>query len=93
MVMNVVAAGAPDKGQAIEHLIARSGAAAVAFAGDDLNDEAVFVRAGPGWLTVRVGCDDSESRALFCLEGPDEMAAMLDCMLACLVHPCGAEDA
>ena len=55
-VVNVVAAGLPDKGDALAALRAalRAPRAAV-FVGDDVNDEAVFMRAEPPWLTIRIG--------------------------------------
>lgn len=84
MVVNAVAAGAPDKAQAVWSLLARTGAQAAFFAGDDVNDEPVFAAAPPHWLTLRVGRDDPASRARFCLEGPQEMALLLGRVLASL---------
>jgi trehalose 6-phosphate phosphatase len=52
-------------------LVARCGAACALFAGDDVNDEPVFVAAPPHWLTVRVGRDDRAlARAYFFLDSP-----------------------
>ncbi|RZL38452.1 MAG: trehalose-phosphatase [Rubrivivax sp.] len=82
MVVNAVAADAPDKADAVQALVARSGAAAAFFAGDDVNDEPVFAAAPAHWLTVRIGCDDPSSRARFCLDGPQEMALLLGRVLA-----------
>jgi len=82
MVVNAVAADAPDKAQAMHALVARLGAAAAFFAGDDVNDEPVFVSAPAHWLTLRIGREDPTSRARFCLEGPQEMAMLLDRVLA-----------
>lgn len=76
-VVNVVAVALPDKGDALHRLVARAGAGAAFFAGDDLNDEPVFARAEPHWLTVRIGLDPA-SRAMFRLDGPHELAALLD---------------
>ena len=56
-VVNVVASGMPDKGEALTRLVRRSRAGAAFFVGDDVNDEAVFRRAVPPWLTVRIGRD------------------------------------
>ena len=80
-VINVVLASAPDKGDAVASLVRRAGCGAAVFVGDDVNDEAVFARALPGWLTVRVGRDDKQSRAGFFLDGHAQMEALLDRML------------
>ena len=82
LVYNAVAADAPDKAVAVRRLIARAGAQAAFFAGDDVNDEPVFAAAQPGWVTVRIGCERSESAACFCIDGPQEMAGVLDRLLA-----------
>jgi trehalose 6-phosphate phosphatase len=82
MVVNAVAAVAPDKAQAVQLLVARLGAAAAFFAGDDVNDEPVFVSAPAHWLTVRIGCDEITSHAQFCLDGPEEMATLLERLLS-----------
>jgi trehalose 6-phosphate phosphatase len=83
-VVNVVAAGAPDKAGAVATLVERSGATSAVFLGDDVNDEPVFARAEPSWLTVKVGREDPNTRARFCLDGPAEVASMLDRMLVLL---------
>jgi trehalose 6-phosphate phosphatase len=80
-VVNVVAVTLPDKGDALHRLLARAGAGAAFFAGDDVNDEPVFARAEPHWLTVRIGLDPA-SRAMFRLDDPHELAALLDRLLA-----------
>jgi len=77
-VANVVVAGAPDKGDALATLVARSGADAALFVGDDINDDAVFARAEPTWLTVRIGRDDPLSKADFFLDDHAEMATLLE---------------
>ncbi len=84
MVVNIVAAAAPDKADAVMRLLDRSGAGSAVFVGDDLNDEPVFARAQASWLTVRVGRDDPTSQAMFCLDNFGEVATMLDRMLAVL---------
>ncbi|HJV62198.1 MAG TPA: trehalose-phosphatase [Albitalea sp.] len=81
-VVNVVAAGLPDKGDALASLVRRAGAQAALFVGDDVNDEAVFMRAEPHWLTVRIGRDEPLSRAMFFLDSDAELALMLQRMLA-----------
>jgi len=80
-VVNVVLASAPDKGDAVVSLVRRAGCGMAVFVGDDMNDEAVFERALPDWLTVRVGRDEPESRAGFFLDGHAQMQALLDLML------------
>jgi trehalose 6-phosphate phosphatase len=76
-VVNVVAAAAPDKADALLALVARSGAGTALFAGDDVNDEPVFQRAPPAWLTVRVGVPESATRARYGVQGPHEVATLL----------------
>lgn len=82
MVVNAMAADAPDKAHAVHALVARVGATAALFAGDDVNDEPVFVSAPPHWLTLRVGRDDPNSRARFYVDGPQQMALLLERVLA-----------
>ena len=82
LVYNAVAADAPDKAVAVQRLIARTGAHAAFFAGDDVNDEPVFAAARPEWVTVRIGCERRESAASWCVAGPHEMAGVLDRILA-----------
>ena len=82
LVYNAVAADAPDKAVAVQRLIARAGAHAAFFAGDDVNDEPVFAAARPEWVTVRIGCERHASAARFCIDGPHEMAGVLDRILA-----------
>jgi trehalose 6-phosphate phosphatase len=82
LVVNAVAADAPDKAVAVRRLLERAGAQAAFFAGDDVNDEPVFAAALPGWVTVRIGCERRDSAARFCIDGPQEMAGVLDRMLA-----------
>lgn len=84
MVVNVSPAEAPDKARAVHKLVARCGAACAVFAGDDINDEPVFVSAPPHWLTIRIGRGEGHSRARFFLDSPSEMAMLLERMLALL---------
>lgn len=81
MVVNVVARGAPDKAVAVRRLMTRSASTCALFAGDDVNDEPVFEAAEPDWLTVRVGRDCPSSRARYFLDGPHEMAMLLEHVL------------
>lgn len=83
-VVNVMAASSPDKGDAIFSLVERCGAASAVFIGDDVNDEAVFTRAPPHWLTVRVGNDDPMSQAQFFLDAPSEVGDVLALMAEAL---------
>jgi trehalose 6-phosphate phosphatase len=76
-VVNVVAAGAPDKGDAVASLVRRSAAGAAVFVGDDINDEAVFEKAPAHWVTVRVGREPAPTRAAFRLHSPRQVATWL----------------
>jgi trehalose 6-phosphate phosphatase len=76
-VVNVVASGMPDKGEALARLVHRAGAGAAFFAGDDVNDEAVFRRAAPPWLTIRIGRDDPMSQAMYFLDDVTELVPVL----------------
>jgi len=80
-VVNVVVQGAPDKADAVHSLVRRAGAECAFFIGDDLNDEAVFERAAPDWLTVRIGRDGTPSSARYYLDAAAEVATMLRKML------------
>ncbi len=84
MVVNLSPPDAPDKADAVHALVARCQADCAVFAGDDVNDEPVFASAPASWLTVRVGRNDPGSKARFFLDGPQEMAMLLDRMLALL---------
>jgi len=82
LVVNLVSVDAPDKAQAVQELVARTGSTAALFAGDDVNDEPVFASAPAGWLTVRVGRDDPHSRAGWFIDSTAEMPILLERMLA-----------
>jgi trehalose 6-phosphate phosphatase len=86
-VVNLVLAAAPDKGDAVESLMQRAGCAVAVFVGDDVNDEAVFARAAPDWVTVRVGRDKADSRASFYLNDLPEVQTLLEAMLGVLGAP------
>lgn len=86
-VFNIVAAQAPDKADAVHHLAAQAQCAVAVFIGDDVNDEPVFERAPPTWLTIKVGLSDSPSSARYYLDSPNEMALLLDRMIARLGIP------
>ena len=80
-VVNVMATGLPDKGDALASLVRRAGAGSAVFIGDDENDEAVFMRATPHWLTVKIGRNDPLSRAMFFLDSDQELVLVLQKML------------
>jgi len=55
-VLNVLPAGAPDKGIALEQALRKLRCAKAIYIGDDDTDEDVFALPGRGWLlTIRVG--------------------------------------
>jgi trehalose 6-phosphate phosphatase len=87
MVVNLMAANAPDKAVALASLVARSGAPGAIFVGDDVNDEPVFARGEPSWLTVRVGHAPLASAAMFWVEDTASVATLLARMLALLPPP------
>lgn len=76
-VYNVVAAGAPDKGDALLQLVAHLHSPAALFVGDDINDEAVFSSAPPHWLTVKVGRGGRPSQAQYLLQSHEGMLPLL----------------
>ena len=86
-VVNVLAEGLPDKGDALAALVRRSHAEAAVFVGDDVNDEAVFLRAQPPSLTIRIGADDPLSKAMYFLDGQAQLALVLQRMLALHAPP------
>lgn len=87
LVVNVVPKLAPDKADAVQALVHRSGTSCAIFAGDDVNDEPVFASAPAGWLTIRVGRDDPRSKAQYSLDSPGETALLLDRMVSLLARP------
>lgn len=80
-VVNLVAANAPGKGDAVMELVQRTGSLSAVFVGDDINDEAVFAMAPAHWVTVRIGQDDPNSRAQFFLDSHADMGALLQQLL------------
>jgi trehalose 6-phosphate phosphatase len=82
LVVNLAPARAPDKADALARLVERRGVRRALFVGDDVNDEPVFARQRKDWLTVRIGFTGVHSRATFRLDDVDEVAGMLDRLLA-----------
>ena len=80
-VVNVVTANAPHKGEALRSLVLRSASGAAVFVGDDVNDEPVFANAEAHWLTVRIGPDDPQSKAMYFLDNHAQIASLLRKML------------
>lgn len=77
LVVNVVPARAPHKGDALVSLRAREGADAALFVGDDVTDEDVFALDAPfRLLTVRVGASP-RSRAAYFVDGQRDIDALL----------------
>jgi trehalose 6-phosphate phosphatase len=87
MVENVVAAEAPDKGSAMHSLVRQYGATCAVFLGDDVNDEPVFASAPADWLTIRVGREDTDSRAQYFMDNTLEVDMLVDRMLVHLAIP------
>ncbi|WP_088279136.1 trehalose-phosphatase [Ideonella sp. A 288] len=81
-VVNIAPAQAPDKGEAMWSVVRRFGATSAVYVGDDVNDEPVFERAAPHWLTLRIGDDKVPSRARHRLASQAEVPALVDAMLA-----------
>jgi trehalose 6-phosphate phosphatase len=86
-VVNVLAEGLPDKGDALAALVRRANADAAVFIGDDVNDEAVFMRAAPPSLTIRIGADDPLSQAMYFVDSDAQLALVLQRMLALRAPP------
>lgn len=76
-VMNLVPAGAPDKGVALQALMRKAGARTAFYAGDDVTDEDVFRMRDPYILGVRVG-PDRHSAAEFFVDHRLQLFAVLD---------------
>ncbi len=83
-VVNVLVDSAPDKGDAMHRLMSRYGCRHGFYAGDDTNDEPVFERAAPDWITVRVGPRLDHSHARYYLQEQADMAQVLQQMVSAL---------
>lgn len=80
-VVNLMPAGAPDKGDALLALARRCHAEAGLFVGDDDNDEAAFRKAPRGWLSLRVGPAPLRSHAAYYIDGVPQLPVFLQAML------------
>ena len=75
-VLNLMPAGAPNKGMAMRQLMRQAGCVKGFFVGDDQTDEDVFQLDNGQLFTVRVG-PGSESRARYFLRGQREIPLLL----------------
>ena len=72
--------GDGDKGTAVAALARRTHASHVVFLGDDTTDEDVFATLSSSDVGVKVG--PGETRAEFRVQSPDEVAEVLERLLA-----------
>ena len=78
LVISLLPAGAPNKGDAIVHLREQAGADTALFVGDDLTDEDIFALDQPGRLqTIRVGAS-RQSSAHYFLRSQSEIDVLLE---------------
>jgi len=75
-VENIAPQNAPDKGEALEALMAHMGCSRAVFVGDDVTDEDVFRLRNPAILGVRVG-KNLKSTAGYYLQGQHEVDLLL----------------
>lgn len=80
-VVNVVPAGAPDKGHALVYLRARTGAEEVLFVGDDVTDEDAFALEVTWLVSVKVGASGS-SLATYLLPRQDDVDELIERLVA-----------
>jgi trehalose 6-phosphate phosphatase len=86
-VLNVLPAGAPHKGTALERARTRLRCDTALYVGDDETDEDVFTLDQPGrLLTVRVG-RRRDSAADYCIRSQADIDRLLLCLLACRPRP------
>ncbi|MEO7852646.1 MAG: trehalose-phosphatase [Rubrivivax sp.] len=79
--LNVAAAGAPDKCDALASLVHDAQAQAVLFIGDESNDATLFARAPAEWVTVRIEPNPARSSARFYLDGLTQLTTLLQALL------------
>ena len=78
LVVSLLPAGAPNKGDALVHLREQAGADTALFVGDDLTDEDIFALDQPGRLqTIRVGAS-RQSSAQYFLRSQTEIDVLLE---------------
>jgi trehalose 6-phosphate phosphatase len=82
-VFSLLPPKAGNKGQAVEQLIALTGAARTLYVGDDVTDEDVFILPRKDLLTVRVG-HQRRSAATYAIPDYAAIVPFLDQLLACL---------
>lgn len=75
-VINLLPPNAADKFDALLALARETDAANAFFVGDDVTDEAIFEKALPGWITVRVGYS-TVSAADYCINSQMEIIALI----------------
>lgn len=88
-VINLLPAEAADKFDALLALQRAEHAPNALFVGDDETDEAVFRKALPGWITIRIG-HERRSAAAWCLNSQTEIVALI-ARLDALVRAPGPE--
>jgi trehalose 6-phosphate phosphatase len=87
MVVNLVPAGAPNKGQALLALRGAEQADTALYVGDDVTDEDVFELGQPGrLLTVRVG-ESGASAAAYFVRDQQEVDGLLSRLIALRAGP------
>ncbi len=87
--LDLAAAGAPGKCEALSTLSQSAHAQAVLFIGDESNDDTVFARSPPDWVTVRIqrhpthssARSSTRSAARFYLDGLTQLTALLQALL------------
>lgn len=82
MVVNITAAMANDKANALRALVRQAGAGAAVFVGDDRNDEPVFSAGEPDWFTICVGRELADSQAQYVLDDTADMPRLIDWLLS-----------
>lgn len=80
-VINALPQNAPDKFYAVSELVRLTGSNTAIFAGDDVTDEAVFAKAPPHWLTIRIDAQGSQG-ARFHLSHQGEVVIFLQRLLS-----------
>jgi trehalose 6-phosphate phosphatase len=81
LVLNLVPAGAPNKGDAMRHLKSIEGAQCALFVGDDVTDEDVFRLQPTGEVVgIRVG-EAADSQAAWFLDDQNEVDRLLETLV------------